>query len=435
MAVGSFVRSHWPTITIGVTAALIAFAGVAMLSNMPPHTITMATGSEGGAYHEYGKRYRAELARAHVEVRLVPTAGAQENRKLLLDPKSKVDVALMQGGILKPDDSSELDSLGTIFYEPLWAFRKRDDQAVGPEALRGRKISIGPEGSGTRALALELLRINGIEDLAGEWSALPTQAAAEKLLAGEIDVLFVIAPWANPVVQQLLGDERVSLLTFARADAYVALFPYLNKVVLPRGVRDLARDLPPAETVLVAAKASLVVHQDLHPAIQFLLLNAARQIHSAPTALHRANEFPAPESPDIPLSSEAVRFYKSGPPFLYGYLPFWAAVLFGKLIILLIPIVGVLYPMIRFLPGIYGWMMRSKVLRLYGELALLENEIKRARASGVDLRETITRFDHLEERVGSLKLPVTYGQMIFDLKDHIRLVRAGLSRPIEKAAE
>src|SRR5262245_1594457 len=435
MTVRTFLRSHWPAITIGVTAAMIAFAAIAMLSNLPPRAIVMATGPEGGAYHQFGKRYRTELARANVEVRLVPTAGAQENRKLLLDPKSKVDVALMQGGILRPDDSSELDSLGTIFYEPLWAFRKRDDQAVGPEALRGRKISIGPEGSGTRALALELLRINGIEVSASEWSALPTQAAAEKLLAGEIDVLFVIAPWANPVVQQLLGDERVGLLTFARADAYVALFPYLNKVVVPRGVRDLAKDLPPADVVLIAAKASLVVRQDLHPAIQFLLLNAARQIHSGQTALHRANEFPAPEAPDIPLSSEAVRFYKSGPPFLYGYLPFWAAVLFGKLIILLIPIVGVLYPMIRFLPSLYGWMMRSKVLRLYGELALLENEIKHARAGGGDLRETVARFDRLEEQVGGLKLPVTYGQMIYDLKEHIRLVRAGLSKPADKPAE
>jgi TRAP-type uncharacterized transport system substrate-binding protein len=433
-AVSNFLRSNWPAITIGVTAAVIVFATAVMLHSLPPRVIVMATGPEGGAYYEFGKRYRAELARANIEVRLVTTAGAQENRRLLLDPRSKVDVALMQGGILKAGDSSGLESLGTIFYEPLWVFRKREDQAVGSDALRGRKISIGPEGSGTRVLALELLRLNGIEAPLGEWSALPTPVAAEKLLAGEIDVIFMMAPWANPVVQQLLDDERIGLLGFARADAYVALFPYLNKVVVPRGVRDLARDLPPADVVLIAAKASLVVRQDLHPAIQFLLLSAANQIHSGQTALHRANEFPAPEAPDIPLSSEAVRFYKSGPPFLHGYLPFWAAVLFGKLIILLIPILGVLYPMIRFLPGFYGWMMRSKVLRLYGELALLENEIKRARASGDDLREMMTRFDRLEEQVGSLKLPVRYGQMIYDLKDHIRLVRASLNDRADKTA-
>ena len=197
----------------------------------------------------------------------------------------------------------------------------------------------------------------------------------------------------------------------------------------------MAKDLPPTDIVLVAAKASLVVPQGLHPAIQFLLLDAAARIHSGQTALHRANEFPASEGPDIPLSSEAVRFYKSGPPFLYGYLPFWAAVLFGKLILLLIPILGVLYPMIRFLPGLYGWMMRSKVLRLYGELALLENEIKRARAYGRDLRETMARFDRLEEQVSGLNLPVTYGQMIYDLKEHIRLVRTGLNKPADKPAE
>ena len=435
MAVRTFLRSNWPAITIGVTAAMIGFAAIVMLSNLPPGVIVMATGPEGSAYHEFGKRYRVELARANVEVRLLPTAGAQENRRLLLDPHSKVDVALMQGGILEADDSAELVSLGTIFYEPMWVFRRREDQTVGPQALRDRKISIGPEGSGTRVLALEMLRLNGIEDVSGEWSTLPAQAAAEKLLAGEIDVLFMMAPWASATVQRLLGDERIGLLDFPRADAYVALFRYLNKVMVPRGVRDLGKDLPPADVVLIAAKASLIVRGELHPAIQFLLLDAASRIHPGQTALHRANEFPAPEAPDIPLSSEAVRVYKSGPPFLYGYLPFWAAVLFGKLLILLIPTLAVLYPMIRFLPGVYGWMMRSKVLRLYGELALLENQIKRGRAGGSDLHETMARFDRLQEQVASLKLPVTYGQMIYDLKEHIRLVRAGLSKPTDRAAE
>src|SRR5262245_5888736 len=256
MTVRTFLRSHWPAITIGVTAAMIAFAAIAMLSNLPPRAIVMATGPEGGAYHQFGKRYRTELARANVEVRLVPTAGAQENRKLLLDPHSKVDVALMQGGILKADDASELDSLGTIFYEPLWGFRKREDQAVGPEALRGRKISIGPEGSGTRVLALELLRLNGIDDVADEWSALPTQAAAEKLLAGEIDVVFIMAPWDNAVVQRLLADERIGLIAFQRADAYVALRRYLNKVVVPRGVRDLAGDVTATAVVFIGGADS-----------------------------------------------------------------------------------------------------------------------------------------------------------------------------------
>ena len=167
-------------------------------------------------------------------------------------------------------------------------------------------------------------------------------------------------PWNAPVVQQLLADERVALSGFPHADAFVALYPFLNKVIVPRGVTDLARDQPPADVILIATKTSLVVRQDLHPALQYLLLNVATEIHSGPSIFNRANEFPAAEAIDMPLSSEASRFYKSGLPFLHDYFPFWMAALLGKLIILLIPILGVLYPMIRFLPRLYDWAMRSK---------------------------------------------------------------------------
>ena len=166
--------------------------------------------------------------------------------------------------------------------------------------------------------------------------------------------------WGAPVIQQLLADEHVALSGFPHADAFVALYPFLNKVIVPRGVTDLARDQPPADVTLIATKTTLVVRQDLHPALQYLLLNAATEIHSRPSIFNRANEFPAAEAIDMPLSSEAARFYKSGLPFLLDYFPFWMAELLGKLIILLIPILGVLYPMMRFLPGLYDWAMRSK---------------------------------------------------------------------------
>ena len=212
--------------------------------------------------------------------------------------------------------------------------------------------------------------------------ALAPQAAGEKLLAGEIDVAFMMTAWESPVVQQLLADERIGLSSFPRADAFVALYPFLNKVVVPRGVRDLAKDRPPTDVILIAPKASLVVRKDLHPAIQYLLLNAAMQIHSGPSIFQHANQFPAAEAVDIPLSNEALRFYKSGPPFLHDYFPFWMAALVGKLIVLLIPILGVLYPMMKFLPRLYDWVMRSKIFRMYGELRVLEDEMTDGRGTG-----------------------------------------------------
>jgi TRAP-type uncharacterized transport system substrate-binding protein len=435
MPARNLLRNHWPAITITVTAAAIACAAFVLLRNMPPHRIVMATGPEGSAYQGIGERYRAALARANVEVQLVPTAGSVETAAMLRDPHSEVSVGLIQGGVIGAANTSGLESLGTISYEPLWWFHRREIQGVGVDGLRGRKIAIGSEGSGTRALSLELVKRTGMERQVGEFLALSPRAAAEKLLAGEIDVAFMMNSWDAPLVQQLLADERVGLSGFPHADAFVALYPFLHKVVVPRGVTDLAKDRPPADVSLIATKASLVVRDDLHPAIQYLLLNAAVEIHSGPSIFNRANEFPAAEAIDIPLSNEALRFYKSGLPFLHDYFPFWMAALIGKLIILLIPVLGVLYPMMRFLPRLYDWAMRSKVLRMYGELRLLEDEVANAGGSGRDTREMIARLDRLEEQANHLRMPVAYASMLYMLRNHIDLVREGLKKHADKVVE
>src|SRR6516225_3376110 len=435
MPVRAFLRHHWPAITITVTAAVIGCAAFVMLGHMPPHRIVMATGPEGSTYYEDGKRYREALAKAGVEVQLLPTAGSVETATLLRDPHSGVSVGLIQGGVVGAANTAGLESLGTLAYEPLWWFHTRENQGVGVDGLRGRKIAIGPQGSGTRALSLELIKRTGMERQIGELLALAPREAAEKLKAGEIDVAFMMTPWDAPVVQQLLADERVALSGFPHADAFVALYPFLNKVIVPRGVTDLARDQPPSDVILIATKTGLVVRQDLHPALQYLLLNVATEIHSGPSIFNRANQFPAAEAIDIPLSNEAQRFYKSGLPFLNDYFPFWMAALIGKLVILLIPILGVLYPMMRFLPRLYDWLMRSKVLRMYGELRLLEDEMANARGSGRDMREMITQLDRLEEQANHLRVPVAYASMLYMLRNHIDLVREGLKKHANKVAE
>jgi hypothetical protein len=165
------------------------------------------------------------------------------------------------------------------------------------------------------------------------------------------------------------------------------------------------------------------------------LLNAAARIHSGPSIFNRANEFPAAEAIDIPLSDEALRFYKSGLPFLHDYFPFWMAALIGKLIILFIPILGVLYPMIRFLPRLYDWTIRSKIFRMYGELRFLEVELTGSRGTGCDAGEMLARLDRLEEQANHLKVPVAYSSMLYELRTHIDLVREGLKKRAARIAE
>jgi TRAP-type uncharacterized transport system substrate-binding protein len=224
-----FLRHNWPAITICVTATAIACAALVMLRSMPPQRIIMATGPEGDAYYELGERYRAALARENVEVQLLATAGSVDNLALLRDPHPQASVALIEGGIPGAGASSGLESLGTLFFEPLWWFHRRDVRAEGVEGLRGQRISIGPQGSGTRALALELIKRTGMEGKFSEVLALAPHAAGDKLLAGEIDSAFIMTAWESPVVQQLLADERIALAGFPHADAFVALFLFSTR--------------------------------------------------------------------------------------------------------------------------------------------------------------------------------------------------------------
>jgi hypothetical protein len=291
--------------------------------------------------------------------------------------------------------------------------------------LRGRKVSVGPEGGGTRALALELLKRRGIDGSNAELFGYSPQDAREKLLSGELDAAFMLLSWESPVVRRLLADERVELQSFPDTDAYVALYPFLNKVVVPAGVGDLTKHLPSADVTLLAPKASLAVRKDLHSAIQYVLLNTAVQVHSTPGVFQRAGQFPAAEAIDVPLSDQAVQFYKSGRPFLQNYLPFWMASLVARLLVLLIPIIGVLYPVLRFVPTIYGWMMRRKIERLYGELRFLEDELN-AGSAAQDAESMNAQLDQLEEQANHLRVPVAYASMQYLLRDHIALVRSRL---------
>jgi TRAP-type uncharacterized transport system substrate-binding protein len=431
MAVKEFFRNHWPTITISVTAAAIAAAAIVMVRSVPPDTIVIATGGQGGAYFKFGNRYREELAPAGVKVEVLETKGTPDNLAKLHDPNSGVSVALIQGGIVTPEDARDLQTLGTVFYEPLWLFGRRGVTAQGLGGLRGKTVAIGPDGSGTQKLVLDLLGRHGINGDVSKLLPLSTAEGRDRLLAGTVDAAFMVASWDAPDVQKLLDAPNVEISGYPQADAYVALDPFLRKVVVPRGLRDLATDQPPGNIVLVAAKASLVVRKDIHPAIEFLLLRAARRIHAPAGVFQQANEFPADEAVGLPLSEAARRFYKQDLPFLYNYLPYWIADLIGKLVFLLIPIIGLLIPMMRSLPKLYDWTIRQRIRRVYAELRHLDEQRKIARSSD-NLRRLSAALERLDETANGIKVPVAYANELYHLRNHIDLVRTRLREQAEQ---
>ncbi len=406
-------------------AALIT--AIALLKPMPPRTLTMATGPEGSAYHAFGMQYREILAREGIRLRLLTTAGDVENLARLKDSKSSVAVGFLKSGITSGKESPGLASLGTVFYEPMWFFYRDVDWGKGLEALKGKRISIGPNGSGTQQEAVKLLARTGIDRGFAHLLPLTHQEAGDRLVRGEIDAAVMLASWNDPVVQRLLKDKGIKLKSYPRVDAYIALFPYLHKLVLPQGVVDLAQNQPPADINLMAPKGSLVVRNDLHPALQYLLLDAAEQIHSGPGIFQKAGQFPAAESIDLPLSDEARQFYKSGKPFFQRQLPFWLAALLDRLLVLLIPVIGVIYPLARLLPSVYDSSMKQRIYRLYGELSLLEKDL-RDRPTGQGVADLNERLDRIGDKANRIRVPATYANMLYTLRGHIVQVREVIRR-------
>lgn len=426
MNIGNCVHKFWRYLSVAVTMAILLGAGVFVFESLPPRTIVMATGAEGGANYELGIRYREILARAGVELRLQPTTGSLENLRRLRDSKSGVSVGFTQGGTTTKKESPELESLGTIFYEPLWLFR-RGEIDEGAQGLRGRRLSIGPEGSGGRALALQIISRTKLDSIIGELSGFPPQVAAEKLIAGDIDAAFIVTGWESPVIQSLLNAKGIEADSYLHADALIAIYPFLHKLVLPAGVVDLSTDRPPEDVVLLAPKASLAVRADLHSALQYLLLDAAVQIHSQPGIFQKAGQFPAAESIDLPLSGEAHRFYRSGQPFLQGYLPFWIATLVEKTLVVLIPLAALLYPVFKLLPQMYDWTMQLRIRRLYDEIRSIESDME-AQGPQFDANALNAKLDQIDQRANHLQLPTVYASNLYTLRSHIDLVRTRLAK-------
>jgi TRAP transporter TAXI family solute receptor len=417
-----------PLALITIAAFWIAYQFV---SPAPPKRLAMTTGAEGGAYRAFAERYREILARDGIDLEVRPSSGSIENLRRLEDKNSGVDVGFVQSGSRADGDAGGLVSLGSLYYEPLWVFYRNKVALDRLSQLQGKRVSIGPEGSGTRRLALQLLAAN---DAAAQPTILLDHGmsdAAAALQRREIDALFLIAGPDSEVVRRLLRAEGVRLMNFGQAMAYTRLFPFLSSVVLPQGAVDLARNIPARNTTLLSPTAHLVAREDLHPALVILLIQAATEVHGHAGLFQRAGEFPAPVAADFAVSGEARRFYQSGPSFLQRYLPFWVAVLVQRMIVLLIPLIAVLIPLMRILPSLYTWRVMRRIYRWYGELKYLEHDLEQDR-DPQRMTEYLERLDDIEARVSKLKVPLAFSGQFYTLRQHIGFVRDMIGKSDKK---
>ncbi len=410
--------------------ALLAFwAAAQFIKPAPPSRLVISTGGEAGAYHRFATAYRDVLAGYGITVELKPSAGSLENLARLRDPAFEVDAAFVQGGTARYGEDDDLYTLGEFYHEPVWVFYRAGLSAVLLERvldLRGRRIAIGATGSGTHHLALELLAANGMSNENTRLVEEGGLGLVARLQRGELDAVIAVGPTQSAMVWSLLYAEGVRLMSLAHAPAYARRLPHLATLTLPRGAIDLVRDIPPRDTQLVSPLSMLMVRGDTHPALIDLLMQAAAEVHGGPGAFQKAGEFPRAGHSDFPLSKEAERFYKSGRPFLQRYLPFWAATLVDRMVVMIVPLLAVLVPLFKFAPSLYGWRVRSRIYRRYGELKFLESELDEDPARH-PRTEWLARLDRIERDVNRMPTPLAFSDMLYTLRVHINLVRQRLA--------
>lgn len=411
-----------------VLVILVVVIAVHFVDPAPPKRIVISTSTEEGGYNYFAERYRRSLARDGIALELRPSEGAAENLARLGEPSSGVDLAFVQDGLAVESDHPKLVSLGSLYYEPTWVFYRSERDLTRLAELKGMRIAAGREGGGTRSLALRLLEASGITAKNAQVLPLGGDAAAKALVSGEIDAAFFIGVAGEPVIRRLLREPSIRPMSFDQAEAYSRRLSFLHHLVLPHGAIDMERNIPSRDLDLVAPTATLVARDTLHPALVYLVLQAATEVHGGPGLFNKEHEFPSDRDTALPLAEGAERYYKSGPPFLHRVLPFWLATLIDRTLVLVVPLVAVLIPVSRIAPALYAWRVRSKVYRWYGELSFLEAQIRED--AGAEARaQYLEKLDWIEGRVNSIRLPLAFAQHRYVLREHIELVRRQLTSP------
>jgi TRAP transporter TAXI family solute receptor len=438
-------RKYKLSVWIGVVGfCLTALVSTYMLcvEAPPPKKIVIATGGKSGAYYQFAQKYAEELKKEGLALEVRETAGSVENLKLLNDESSDVGIAIIQSGVASPEQRDHFYALGSLYREPLWVFYRGDMSLDRVSDLAGKRIGVGPLGSGTHAIAMQLLAANNLVEPAA--SAETAQAtlvqdrvalAAKALQKGELDAAFFVAAFETDYIKELLNDSNVRLLSFHQQEAYHRKFRFLSQVTVPAGLVDLGKNLPREDIALVAPTAMLVVRKDLHPALVSLFLNAATRIHGKGDELSHPGEFPSVAYTDFPISADARHFYKSGPPMLQRFLPFWLASLVDRLKIMLVPLVMLLVPLFRAAPPLVRWRTRRKVYLWYSALREIDQKLV-AGMSDHELDLEFARLREIEHQVTFVEVPLSYMDEFYHLRLHLKMVGENLKnlRPPHLAA-
>lgn len=409
-----------PGLLLTVGIGWLAFT---MIRPAPPNTLVIAGGQEDSTFHNHAKRYAELISRHGIKVRIITTDGSEENLDLLQKPKGDVDVGFVQAGLVNDTETSGIMSLGTMYVQPFMVFYRGRGDIDHLTELKGKKIAIGPDGSGTNTLSLKLLKENRMTAADVTLLDIDGDDAVEAFRQKKIDAIFTTSELIrSDTMRELMSLPGVHLMNFLQADGYLRHLPYLSRLVAPKGSFDLGLDLPKQDIQLIGTPVELIARTSLHPAISDLLLEAAHTVHGKPGMFRKPKEFPEAIEHVIPLSEEASRYYTSGSPLQYRRLPFWLASLVDRILLVLVPSLIVLVPLSRAIPPLYRWRVRSRIYRTYGMLIKIEREMQ-LNQTPEGLQTLDERLAEIEHAVDNLRLPIAFSDQLYVLREHINLVR------------
>ncbi|WP_321931064.1 TAXI family TRAP transporter solute-binding subunit [Paraburkholderia guartelaensis] len=418
-------RARRSLLIVGVIILLAAFGWVVAIVAAPAfqRTIVMTSGADNGIYRGFADRYAPILKRAGIKLDIRSSSGAVENYERLRDPNSAYEVGFIQSGTTSPKETDGLQTIAAVSYEPIWVFYRGETTVDQLSQLRGKKISTGVPGSGLLNVAQVLLNYSGITSQNSTLLQMDAPAAYQALERGQIDAAFFIGrPDAD--MQKTLLNSDLKLMSFAQADALVQKFPALSKIVLPRASTSVADDLPRADVTLLAATALLVSKDTLHPALAYLLLDAAHDVHGGEDYFTPLGTFPNLKTEEFPISDESVRYFKSGQPFLYRYLPFWLASVIERRLLILVPFAALLIGLLQALPRLLEARMKKRLVVWYREIKSLEDEVwSNSDPTRSQIAQWSEEIENIDANASRIRIPYRYFQDVYALKQAIGVVR------------
>lgn len=413
----NFFKIYLPIIA---TVFIAFFITSRFIEPAPEKKIVIAAGSKSGTYYQTALAYKKLLEQDKVEVTVLETLGSVENAKLI--EEGRADIGFVQNGILKKEQLTKVESLASVYYEPLWVFYRNEGFEIDYIIqLISKKVAIGSIGSGTQDLAQTILNDNGINASNTTLLNIGSKKAKEQLLKGEIDAMFVVISPKSDIVKTLLEDPSINVLSIKRARAYSRKYSFLTNLNLYEGTMDLYRNLPSSNINLLSTTANLIVRKEMPDELVRLFLKKVKEVHEEKTLFAQEGEFPNIVNMEAPLNKAAEKYIKKGDSWLEGIFPYWIASNIDRLKILLIPLLTLMFPLFKGIMPIYTWTMRSKIYKWYDDLndidkaipTFTQEQLANNQQTLEELREEITK---------QTKVPLAFMGEYYNLLLHLEMI-------------